>query len=185
MFQEARIVFSSISPAGPDGIAPGRTRVHELAETGRLPGPSDGIGLPIFQEAPRASGEFRARGIAGPQALWKLRGARGEFWQDPNSERALRPCMRQCRCRGFSAIGTPIQASGLDFLFSNLQWRAALREPLPFTGIAQFAFDQSFKRIPRCRPARYHPALPQVPAALRRRPERQDGKRDLYFQHAA
>ena len=33
--------------------------------------------------------------------------------------------------------------------------------------------------------ARLHPALPQVPAALRCRTERYDGKRDLHFQHAA
>ena len=33
--------------------------------------------------------------------------------------------------------------------------------------------------------ARLHPALPRVPAAMRRRTERYDGKRDLHFQHAA
>jgi hypothetical protein len=32
--------------------------------------------------------------------------------------------------------------------------------------------------------ARLHPALPRVPAAMRCRTERYDGKRDLYFQHA-
>jgi len=31
----------------------------------------------------------------------------------------------------------------------------------------------------------FHPALPQFPAANRSRTERYDGKRDLYFQHAA
>jgi hypothetical protein len=33
--------------------------------------------------------------------------------------------------------------------------------------------------------ARIHPTLPQFPAGRRRRAERYDGKRDLYFQHAA
>ena len=33
--------------------------------------------------------------------------------------------------------------------------------------------------------ARIHPALPQIPAGIRRWAERYDGKRDLYLQHAA
>jgi len=33
--------------------------------------------------------------------------------------------------------------------------------------------------------ARLHPALPQIPAGTSRWTERYDGKRDLYFQHAA
>jgi hypothetical protein len=33
--------------------------------------------------------------------------------------------------------------------------------------------------------ARLHPPLPQFPAGFDRRAERHDGKRDLYFQHAA
>jgi hypothetical protein len=34
-------------------------------------------------------------------------------------------------------------------------------------------------------PSPFHPALPQIPAGRRRRAERYDGKRDLYFLHAA
>jgi len=33
--------------------------------------------------------------------------------------------------------------------------------------------------------ARLHPSVPRVPAAMRCRTERYDGKRDLHFQHAA
>ena len=33
--------------------------------------------------------------------------------------------------------------------------------------------------------SRFHPTLPWVPTGLRQRTERYDGKRDLYFQHAA
>jgi hypothetical protein len=33
--------------------------------------------------------------------------------------------------------------------------------------------------------ARLHPTLPHAPAGYRRRAERYDGKRDMYFQHAA
>ena len=47
-------------------------------------------------------------------------------------------------------------------------------------------FGSSFPPIPSSSGfARLHPSLPRVPAALRRRSERYDGKRDMYFQHAA
>ena len=48
------------------------------------------------------------------------------------------------------------------------------------------SFGSSFQPIPSSSGfARLHPSLPRVPAALRRRSERYDGKRDMYFQHAA
>jgi hypothetical protein len=48
------------------------------------------------------------------------------------------------------------------------------------------SFGFSFPHIPSssCL-ARFHLSLPRVLAALRRRSERYDGKRDMYFQHAA
>ncbi len=48
------------------------------------------------------------------------------------------------------------------------------------------SFGSSFPPIPFSSGfARFHLSLPRVPAALRRRSERYDGKRDMYFQHAA
>jgi hypothetical protein len=48
------------------------------------------------------------------------------------------------------------------------------------------SFGSSFPHIPSTSGhARLHPSLPRVPAALSCRTERYDGKRNLYFQHAA
>jgi len=47
-------------------------------------------------------------------------------------------------------------------------------------------FGSSYPHIPSSSGlARLHLSLPRVPAAIGRRSERYDGKRDMYFQHAA
>jgi hypothetical protein len=67
----------------------------------------------------------------------------------------------------------------------NLPWLVAPQGWTPRNRIAVSSSNGSSESICPALPARLHPSLPRVPAALSCRTERQDGKRDLYIQHAA
>lgn len=100
--RSTRDLFSSISPARSGWTAPGKTRVHEHAETGK-PGNS--------------SDEDESRSLLVPHAANGLHGARTGFRRDkPDSDRAVWPCMR-ARGNGLAGndsgnVGHKLSATG-------------------------------------------------------------------------
>jgi len=97
--------------------------------------------------------------------------------------------------RGLRRKLTSTDSLQQDYLNTRLVRLVALNirpgSPLSRAGhraeaVALKSFGLSFLPIPSPSGfARFHLSLPRVPAALRRRSERYDGKRDMYFQHAA
>ena len=159
--------------------APGRTRVHEHAETGK---PLAAYKLHGTRR------RIREKSLAGPIARHGRANASGGT--APPRIPVCTPATKTCR-RG-SRHGWPQTLCNWVTVSYSLFCKnfAAARRPQGPASARQPAHQRthgsSLPHIPSPSGlARLHPTLPQVPAGRRRWAERYDGKGNLYLQHAA
>ncbi len=153
----------SISPARSRWIfRPGRIESHEHAETGK-PCSESHAGTDCPGYADQFCGRQRH---AAPRRAASNSSAPGSAFRVP----PLRHQNLASFAKAGRASNTPEFPSG---------------EVPKDNSSAAGARRSSLRHLSFPVPARLHPALPQAPTGNRRWAERYDGKRDLYFQHAA
>ncbi len=139
--------------------------VYEYAETGRP------LAARLLQGT---RGEFGGQIplFAGARTLCKSRWSNGPAGRSGPDGHKL------------SVIGLPQPAARSACFHRHPHWFAALGKDLETEAISRASPRLSVHPFLRrsCAP---HPTLPRVPAAIGCRTERYDGKRNLYFQHAA